>query len=184
MAHKSLHFSIPSPCSKSWDEMEISGEGRYCDSCCKTVVDFTQLTDEQIITLISKHTGRLCGHFNVSQLNRNLLPMQPQYRLVPVILLSAGMLLVHGAASAQQVKTKDTTVAPVKPAVSIPVDSAVAPVPATCASTITREQDQSCEARQLTGDVVITYYGRRRIRIFGWNTHIPAPRVPAWLRRS
>ncbi len=47
-------------------------KGRFCASCQKTVLDFTYLSDNEIIKLVSK-SDNLCGRINTSQLNRNLI---------------------------------------------------------------------------------------------------------------
>jgi hypothetical protein len=58
--------------------MDIAAQGRFCQSCQKTVVDFTQLTDQQTIELLAS-TGNTCGRFAVGQLERvntGLIPPQ------------------------------------------------------------------------------------------------------------
>ena len=48
--------------------MTPSGNGRHCDSCDKTVVDFTAMTLEQIKIYFDKNKGiRVCGHFKTMQ---------------------------------------------------------------------------------------------------------------------
>jgi hypothetical protein len=44
--------------------------GRYCDECDKTVKDFTVLTNDEISTYLSEHSGeKICGRFSSDQLN-------------------------------------------------------------------------------------------------------------------
>ena len=51
--------------------MTPNGNGRYCDSCNKTVVDFTTWNDESIKNYFLKHYGsRICGRFKKEQLDR------------------------------------------------------------------------------------------------------------------
>jgi hypothetical protein len=71
MRHK-IQISIPEPCHEGWQNMTPVEKGRFCASCQKTVVDFTHLSDNEIINLVSKNDA-LCGRINVSQLNRNLI---------------------------------------------------------------------------------------------------------------
>ncbi len=71
MRHK-IQISIPEPCHEGWQNMIPVEKGRFCASCQKTVVDFTHLSDNEIINLVSKNDA-LCGRINVSQLNRNLI---------------------------------------------------------------------------------------------------------------
>ena len=71
MRHK-IQISIPEPCHEGWQNMTPVEKGRLCASCQKTVLDFTHLSDNEIINLVSKNDA-LCGRINVSQLNRNLI---------------------------------------------------------------------------------------------------------------
>lgn len=67
-----IQISIPEPCNEGWHNMTPVEKGRFCASCQKTVLDFTHLSDNEIINLVSKN-DTLCGRINVSQLNRNLI---------------------------------------------------------------------------------------------------------------
>lgn len=67
-----IQISIPEPCQEGWQNMTPVEKGRFCASCQKTVLDFTHLSDNEIIKLVSKN-DTLCGRINVSQLNRNLI---------------------------------------------------------------------------------------------------------------
>ena len=59
---------IPKPCNKGWDNMTPNSSGRHCDTCDKTVVDFTQMDKEEIKTFfIQKAGAKICGHFRASQ---------------------------------------------------------------------------------------------------------------------
>lgn len=66
------YISIPKPCSQNWQEMTIAEKGRFCGSCQKNVFDFTNLSDREITTAL-KSNKNVCGRFNVSQLNRELI---------------------------------------------------------------------------------------------------------------
>lgn len=67
-----IQISIPEPCHEGWQNMTPVEKGRFCASCQKTVLDFTYLSDNEIINLVAKN-DTLCGRINVSQLNRNLI---------------------------------------------------------------------------------------------------------------
>lgn len=67
-----FQISIPEPCNQGWQNMTPVEKGRFCASCQKAVLDFTYLSDNEIISLISKNDN-LCGRINSSQLNRNLI---------------------------------------------------------------------------------------------------------------
>ncbi len=67
---KELYIQIPEPCHEDWSKMTPVDQGRYCQSCCKEVVDFSAMTDQEIISFLSKPRGKTCGNFSSDQLNR------------------------------------------------------------------------------------------------------------------
>lgn len=63
-------ISIPQPCNQLWSKMAPNEKGRFCQSCSKTVVDFTKMNTEDIHDYIHKNRNqRICGHINQSQLD-------------------------------------------------------------------------------------------------------------------
>lgn len=66
------YLQIPTPCHEDWNKMTANEQGRYCDSCCKTVVDFQVMTDQQILNYFNTVQGKTCGRFSTDQLNRSL----------------------------------------------------------------------------------------------------------------
>ncbi|PZD77002.1 carboxypeptidase-like regulatory domain-containing protein [Mesonia sp. K7] len=62
-----LKIDIPEPCSESWQKMTPNQDGRFCDSCQKTVVDFTKFSDRELLHYI-KGKDQLCGRFYQNQL--------------------------------------------------------------------------------------------------------------------
>lgn len=71
MQTKTYSLHIPKPCHQGWQEMQPSDGGRYCNHCSKTVVDFTQMSDEAIQQYFIQRQGEsVCGHFKTVQLQR------------------------------------------------------------------------------------------------------------------
>lgn len=68
-----LILSIPTPCHESWDAMTPTDKGRFCQSCQKTVIDFSNMSDHEIISFINISKGNICGSFREGQLNRQLI---------------------------------------------------------------------------------------------------------------
>jgi hypothetical protein len=73
-------ISIDNPCQENWERMTLVGQSRHCAACQKTVVDFTEMDDQQILhwltrreTLPNSHHQRICGRFHADQLNRPLI---------------------------------------------------------------------------------------------------------------
>ena len=71
MSRKSIHISIPSPCHELWDRMDATERGAFCHRCQKEVIDFSTMTDREVIEYLAKHqTG--CGRFRKDQLDTKL----------------------------------------------------------------------------------------------------------------
>ena len=50
--------------------------GRYCNSCAKTVIDFSVMTDEQVQQYIIQHQQEhMCGRFKKTQLHRIVIDL-------------------------------------------------------------------------------------------------------------
>lgn len=60
---KTLHISIPKPCSENWDSMSPNEKGRFCAVCSKTVVDFTEKTPAEIVAILQNQYAKMCGRF-------------------------------------------------------------------------------------------------------------------------
>ncbi len=71
---KTLHISIPKPCSEDWDKMTAQEKGRFCATCSKTVVDFTEKTPAEIVAILQNPSGKMCGRFRPDQLRSYPLP--------------------------------------------------------------------------------------------------------------
>ncbi len=58
-------FSIPEPCSENWSTMKKESNGRFCNSCVKSVIDFTGMETSEIVSYLKKNQGKnICGRFN------------------------------------------------------------------------------------------------------------------------
>ena len=66
-----VNVRIENPCSENWDKMTSNEKGRHCNKCAKTVMDYTKMTDEQIITHLHYNPGA-CGRFTESQMSKDL----------------------------------------------------------------------------------------------------------------
>jgi hypothetical protein len=74
-----LRLEIPRACGEDWGKMEKREEGRYCEHCQKTVVDFTGMTDEEVFNFFEKMGFfGICGRFLPGQMGRDLRPAPVQ----------------------------------------------------------------------------------------------------------
>jgi hypothetical protein len=70
-------ITIPSQCNEQWQQMTPVAGGRYCECCCKTVVDFTAMADVEIISYFAVKSN-VCGRFSEPQLTRVNLQLNGQ----------------------------------------------------------------------------------------------------------
>ncbi|WP_281323195.1 hypothetical protein [Flavobacterium aestivum] len=61
-------ITIPKPCHEDWDKMTPNDNGRFCGSCSKNVVDFTDMLPDEIQAYFQQHNN-VCGRFKNSQLD-------------------------------------------------------------------------------------------------------------------
>ncbi|MGV6828098.1 MAG: carboxypeptidase-like regulatory domain-containing protein, partial [Flavobacteriales bacterium] len=68
---KTIKIQIPEPCHENWYQMTPTEQGKFCKVCTKEVLDFTQITDEDLVKKVMQG-NKLCGRFKASQLDREL----------------------------------------------------------------------------------------------------------------
>jgi hypothetical protein len=74
-----LRLNIPVPCREDWGQMTPVERGRHCQQCCKTVVDFTEMSDAEVLRYLSENVGaKVCGRLMPDQLGRRLAPAPVQ----------------------------------------------------------------------------------------------------------
>ena len=78
-----LQLSIPEPCHENWHTMTPTDQGRFCNACTKEVIDFSMMTDTEILNYFSTLTQeKVCGRALPSQLDRTISkPKDPKKRL-------------------------------------------------------------------------------------------------------
>jgi hypothetical protein len=80
MKSKGVNYKIEEPCYADWDQMKPEAKGRFCDSCSKTVVDFSNMSDFSIVNYLesNKHLS-VCGRFEEKQLDKTYLLPKSHY---------------------------------------------------------------------------------------------------------
>ncbi len=70
---KKMQLSIPEPCHENWENMVPTEQGRYCNACAKQVIDFTSMSDTELLNYFSKlKSENICGRAYTDQLERNI----------------------------------------------------------------------------------------------------------------
>jgi len=71
---KPIFLTLHDPCGNDWDKMTACDTGRFCSSCAKNVIDFTDKGPAFIYKTITEGKGQVCGRFDDTQLNRYYYP--------------------------------------------------------------------------------------------------------------
>ncbi|HWA33664.1 MAG TPA: carboxypeptidase-like regulatory domain-containing protein [Cyclobacteriaceae bacterium] len=107
-----IKISVPQPCAEQWENFTVTPHGGFCGSCSTTVIDFTAMSDAEVVKFFKGKSGegRVCGRFRPDQIKTYTLQELPKFR-PGVALLRAGfvgmLVLFAGQFSyAQQVETK------------------------------------------------------------------------------
>jgi len=80
---------IPKPCHEDWNRMTPNDRGAHCAVCCKTVVDFSQKSPEEIRDyMVAKQNvqggEKVCGRFRADQVRAEEPPQRaPMDRSIP-----------------------------------------------------------------------------------------------------
>ena len=66
-----LYIRIPKPCHEDWQKMTPTSHGAFCKLCTKEVIDFTEMSDEEVTHyLLNRNNEKLCGRFKEQQIDR------------------------------------------------------------------------------------------------------------------
>lgn len=93
MDRRNYLLKIDKHCGQDWNSMTRTDIGKFCHHCSKAVVDFTQLTDNEVLQIIEQNSGKLCGRLSQNQLNRVIQPYQPTKR-TRLYKILAGLLFI------------------------------------------------------------------------------------------
>ncbi|WP_052731083.1 hypothetical protein [Spirosoma radiotolerans] len=126
-----ITVQIPLPCPERWDDMQPTQQGRFCASCQKTVVDYTALSDQELVRRLSRSSEVGCGRFRDDQLNRPLVPStvgtaQAWRRWIGLLTMS---LLGWQTAKAQLSQSSNSAHAASARSTSVQTDSSTIPGP-------------------------------------------------------
>ncbi|WP_163411004.1 hypothetical protein [Flavobacterium ajazii] len=95
-----IKISIPEPCHENWFDMSQTEKGKFCSACQKNVIDFTKSSDREIVLAFNEN-DKLCGRFNNSQINRNLVIQKEKKSICTIAAASLIAFLGLGNQTAQ-----------------------------------------------------------------------------------
>ena len=95
----SIQIAIPEPCTQDWNDFQLVQGGRHCAHCQTTVVDFSRMTDAQLLAYFQKSGAAACGRFSAEQLDRAIKAVEVP-RSTWWAKVAAGLLLSLGISEA------------------------------------------------------------------------------------
>lgn len=92
-------LNIENPCrKKNWDEMEVFDKTRFCSLCSKSVFDFKNWSDEQIINFLNKSEDTICARLSHQQMNR-IISIKEKSKINNWQSIAASILLIYSTNS-------------------------------------------------------------------------------------
>lgn len=61
-------LSVSAPCNEKWEAFKPSEKGAFCGSCNKNVIDFTKMSEAEILHYFRQKPSHTCGRFRPDQL--------------------------------------------------------------------------------------------------------------------
>ena len=105
-----LSIAVNRPCAENWNSFSMAKEGRHCGSCNKVVVDFTAMSDTEIVKYFQQKRSATCGRLRPDQLktyNVQQAQIQPGLSLLKAGLAGMLVLFLTTDSNAQVTDKKD-----------------------------------------------------------------------------
>ncbi|RZJ66574.1 MAG: hypothetical protein EOO50_09380 [Flavobacterium sp.] len=65
-----MKISIPTPCHENWNAMPTIKDGKFCATCTRNLIDFSQKPDVEVAAIFEENRNeKICGLFAKSQLD-------------------------------------------------------------------------------------------------------------------
>lgn len=114
-----IKLQIPEPCHENWNNMSATEQGRFCMACKKEVIDFSTMSDKEILQHIATATSSVCGRASNAQLNRPLNtapePRKTAWRYWMGIAASLVMMVSRTNAQKGEIKIRPIVTVPKLP---------------------------------------------------------------------
>ena len=108
----SFTLNLSNPCSEKWESFSPTERGAFCSACAKEVIDFTALSDQQIIDYFKTRPKNTCGKFRPDQFKYYHVQsdfINPGWKLWKAGLVAITLASLTKPASAQQKKLNAAT---------------------------------------------------------------------------
>ena len=127
-----MKIRIPDPCHEDWSAMTPQAKGRHCAACAKTVVDFTAMSDADVVSYLRTAGGSVCGRTRATQLDRRLQapPLLPSTLTQPLRHGVAAATIALGVGFGVEAAAQTAPVPLATATCSTPAPDTTAPLPA------------------------------------------------------
>lgn len=98
---KRISLSIENPCHEQWSDFTPTANGGFCSSCSKNVVDFTKMSDAEVLAFFTNKPANTCGRLRTDQLKSYSFQTAPTFN-PGLTLLKAGFLSLMFALVAKE----------------------------------------------------------------------------------
>ncbi len=102
-------IAIKEPCSKDWNKMIPNQDGKFCNSCSKTVFDVAQKSETEISKMYRENNNSMCIRIGKERLSDYQF-IHPTKRFVAALLLVFGSSLFTFTAVAQDNEPIEKTI--------------------------------------------------------------------------
>lgn len=109
---KSFSLNLSNPCSEKWETFSPTDRGAFCSSCSKEVIDFTSMSDQQIIDHFKSRPKNTCGKLRPDQFKHYRIQsdsINPGWKLWKAGLVAIALASLTKPSSAQEKKPKSPT---------------------------------------------------------------------------
>jgi hypothetical protein len=111
-------ISIPKPCHEDWNAMTPNEQGRHCNACAKTVVDFTAMSDEDVKYFFLHKNEKVCGRFMPAQLHNLVIdlpehvffmemPLWKKFLLASLVIFGATLFSCNTSMNGQPIQPEE-----------------------------------------------------------------------------
>ncbi len=104
---KGIRITISEPCAQQWQDLPPREGGRFCGSCQQLVVDFTRMSDQELLRYFKDHSGKVCGSFTGLQTDRDIISREKSKKAFGMYSLAASFvgILIGFTSKAQTADT-------------------------------------------------------------------------------
>ncbi len=101
-------ISIKNPCSEKFSHFDKTITGGFCNSCRKEVIDFRNMSDDELLQYLQGEDRTICGYLKRSQLQKTIV-MKTQKRSISEY-IKVAVIAILSLVTLQNIQAQATTV--------------------------------------------------------------------------